>query len=98
MRTLIKAMSELLLTLLYITLIIHIILVAVAVWRVWRGENVIDRLIAVDLSSTLFLAVTVIIALIADDSIYIDVALVLAALGFISTVALSRYIATEKLF
>ena len=91
-------MSELLLTLLYITLIIHIILVAVAVWRVWRGENVIDRLIAVDLSSTLFLAVTVIIALIADDSIYIDVALVLAALGFISTVALSRYIATEKLF
>jgi len=91
-------MSELLLTLLYITLIIHIILVAVAVWRVWRGENVIDRLIAVDLSSTLFLAVTVIIALIADDSIYIDVALVLAALGFISTVALSKYIATEKVF
>ena len=98
MRTLIKAMSELLLTLLYITLIIHIILVSVAVWRVWRGENVIDRLIAVDLSSTLFLAVTVIIALIAGSSIYIDVALVLAALGFISTVALSKYIATEKVF
>jgi multicomponent K+:H+ antiporter subunit F len=91
-------MSELLLTLLYITLIIHIILVSVAVWRVWRGENVIDRLIAVDLSSTLFLAVTVIIALIAGSSIYIDVALVLAALGFISTVALSKYIATEKVF
>ena len=91
-------MSELLLTLLYITLIIHIILVSVAVWRVWSGENVIDRLIAVDLSSTLFLAVTVIIALIAGDSIYIDVALVLAALGFISTVALSKYIATEKVF
>ena len=91
-------MSELLLTLLYITLIIHIILVSVAVWRVWRGENVIDRLIAVDLSSTLFLAVTVIIALIAGNSIYIDVALVLAALGFISTVALSKYIATEKVF
>ena len=91
-------MSELLLTLLYITLIIHIILVSVAVWRVWRGENVIDRLIAVDLSSTLFLAVTVIIALIAGNSIYIDVALVLAALGFISTVALSKYISTEKVF
>lgn len=91
-------MSEVLLTLPYITLIIHILLVAIAVWRVWRGENVIDRLIAVDLSSTLFLAVTVIIALISGDSIYIDVALVLAALGFISTVALSKYIATEKMF
>ena len=98
MRAVSKTMSELLLTLLYITLIIHIILVSVAVWRVWRGENVIDRLIAVDLSSTLFLAVTVIIALIAGNSIYIDVALVLAALGFISTVALSKYISTEKVF
>jgi len=98
MRELSKNMSEVLLTLPYISLIIHIILVAVAVWRVWRGENVIDRLIAVDLSSTLFLAVTVIIALISGDSIYIDVALVLAALGFISTVALSKYIATEKMF
>lgn len=98
MRELSINMSEVLLTLPYITLIIHILLIAIAVWRVWRGENVIDRLIAVDLSSTLFLAVTVIIALISGDSIYIDVALVLAALGFISTVALSKYIATEKMF
>lgn len=92
------SMYDVLQTLPYVTLIIHIVLVAVAVWRVWRGENVIDRLIAVDLSSTLFLAVTVIIAIISGDSIYIDVALVLAALGFISTVALSKYIATEKMF
>ncbi len=92
------SMHDVLQTLPYITLIIHIVLVAVAVWRVWRGENVIDRLIAVDLSSTLFLAVTVIIAIISGDSIYIDIALVLAALGFISTVALSKYITTEKMF
>ncbi len=92
------SMYDVLQTLPYITLIIHIVLVAVAVWRVWRGENVIDRLIAVDLSSTLFLAVTVIIAIISGDSIYIDIALVLAALGFISTVALSKYITTEKMF
>ena len=98
MRELNMSMYDVLQTLPYITLIIHIVLVAVAVWRVWRGENVIDRLIAVDLSSTLFLAVTVIIAIISGDSIYIDIALVLAALGFISTVALSKYITTEKMF
>jgi multicomponent K+:H+ antiporter subunit F len=98
MRELNMSMYDVLQTLPYITLIIHIFMVAVAVWRVWRGENVIDRLIAVDLSSTLFLAVTVIIAIISGDSIYIDVALVLAAMGFISTVALSKYITTEKMF
>ena len=49
---------------LYISLFLHVIMIGVAVWRVWRGENVIDRLIGTDLVSTLFLAVLVLISLI----------------------------------
>ena len=66
--------------------------------RVWRGENVIDRLIAVELVTTLFLAVLVLIALIFERTIYIDVALGLAALGFIGTLALAKYVADEQMF
>ena len=91
-------MSDVLLVVIYISLLIHTAMILIAVWRVWRGENVIDRLIGVELVSTLFLAVLVIISLIYRDSIYIDVALALAALGFISTIALSKYIADEKMF
>lgn len=91
-------MSDVLLVVIYISLFIHTAMILIAVWRVWRGENVIDRLIGVELVSTLFLAVLVIISLIYRDSIYIDVALALAALGFISTIALSKYIADEKMF
>ncbi len=74
------------------------LMIAVALWRVWRGNNVIDRLIGVDLVTTLTLAVLVVIALILDNSIYMDVALALAALGFVATVVLAKYVADEQMF
>ena len=91
-------MENILTTALLIALALHVLMVAVAVWRVWRGENVIDRLIGVELVSTLFLAVLVLVSLILRDSIYIDVALVLGALGFAGTIALAKYIADEQMF
>ena len=91
-------MTTILVGVLYTSLVIHISMIAGAVWRVWRGENVVDRLIGVELVSTLMLAVLVLIALITDDSIYIDVALGLAALGFIGTIALAKYVADEQIF
>ena len=91
-------MATILITALYISLAIHIFLIGIAVWRVWRGENSIDRLISTDLVTTLILAVLVLISLILRDSIYIDVALGLGALSFIGTVALAKFLADEKMF
>lgn len=91
-------MTTILINALYTSLFIHIILIAVAVWRVWRGENVIDRLMGVELMGTLTLAILVLTAIIQGRSLFIDVALGLAALGFISTIALARYVADEYMF
>jgi multisubunit Na+/H+ antiporter MnhF subunit len=91
-------MPNILNAVLYVALIVHIGLVAIALWRVWRGENVIDRLIGFDLTGILTLSILVLISLIRQNSIYIDVALGLAALGFISTIALAKYIADEQMF
>jgi len=77
---------------------IHILMIAVAVWRTWRGDNAIDRLIAVELTSTLLLAVLVILAIIERNNIYMDVALGSAAVIFIGTIALTRYIRNEDIF
>ena len=82
----------------YFSLAVHILLIAVAIWRVWRGENVVDRLIGVELVSTLTLAVLVLVAIISRESIYIDVALALGALGFIGTMALTKYAVDEKMY
>jgi len=80
------------------SLAIHIAMIAVCVWRVWNGENAIDRLIGADLIGTLILAVLVLVALILYNSIYLDVALGLAVLGFISTVALAKYIVDQAMY
>ena len=79
-------------------LVIHILLLVVSIWRVWRGENVIDRLIAFDLATTLAMGVLVIVALIRGSSLYLDVALALALMGFVSTLALARYIVDQSMF
>jgi multisubunit Na+/H+ antiporter MnhF subunit len=91
-------MAAVLTFVLYVALLVHIGLLAVVLWRVWRGENVIDRLMGADLLSTLTLAILVLVALIERDSIYIDVALGLAVLGFIGTAALAKYVADEQMF
>lgn len=85
-------------TVLYISLAIHVILLAICVWRVWSGESVIDRLIGFDAVNTLMLALLVIIALAQAQSLFLDVALAMAALGFIALVALSKYLADDQMF
>jgi multisubunit Na+/H+ antiporter MnhF subunit len=91
-------LSTVLMTVLYAALVIHVLLIGVALWRIWRGENIVDRLIGADLATVITLAVLVVLALITRNSIYIDVALGLAALGFIGTIALAKYIADEQMF
>lgn len=81
-----------------VSMLVHIVLIAVAVWRVWRGETVLDRLVAADVISTLVVAIFVLIALTNRDALYMDVALAVAALSFIGTIALARYIANRQMF
>lgn len=81
-----------------ISLAIHLILIAVCVWRVWQGENHVDRIIGLDMNATLIMAVLVLIALTNMNPVYLDIALGLAALGFIGIVALARYIADHRMF
>lgn len=91
-------MTDLLIWVAKAALLLHMALMATAVLRIWLGENSIDRLIGVEMVSTLFLAILVLLTIINDDLIYIDIALGLAALGFIGTIALAKYAADEQIF
>ncbi|MFC1464464.1 MAG: monovalent cation/H+ antiporter complex subunit F [Candidatus Brachytrichaceae bacterium NZ_4S206] len=81
-----------------VALIVHALLLGIAVWRVLRGDNAVDRLLSVELVSVLALCMLILITLITGQNIYMDVALALAALGFISTLALARYLADQRMF
>jgi multisubunit Na+/H+ antiporter MnhF subunit len=91
-------MVELLREVATVAIALHVGMLAIAVWRIWRGETVVDRLIGVDLITTLLISILVLLSIIQRDSIYIDLALALAALGFISTIALAKYLADEQMF
>lgn len=91
-------MEQILTAVLYISLFLHLCMIGATAWRIWAGENVIDRLIGLDLIGTFTLALLVIVALLDGRAIFIDVALGLAALGFVSIIALSKYLADEQMF
>ena len=91
-------MESILSAILYFSLFIHVMLMAVAAWKIWSGENVIDRLMAVDVLSTLTLAVLVLVGIIHRQKIYIDVALGLAALGYIAVITFAKYISDKRMF
>jgi multisubunit Na+/H+ antiporter MnhF subunit len=83
---------------LYFALIVHSLLIGYVVWRVGSGENGIDRLIGVDLISTLMVAVLVLITLVEQKNIFLDTALGLAALSFIGVVAFAKYVADKQMY
>jgi multisubunit Na+/H+ antiporter MnhF subunit len=79
-----------------LAVVVHIVLIASCVWRVWRGQNAIDRLIGADLIATLICSLLVLLSLILRDAIYVEVALGLASLGFIGTVLMAKFITDEN--
>lgn len=91
-------LEDILITILHISLLVHVLLMGFTAWRLWNGENVIDRLMASDMLSNLTLAVLVLAALIYRQKIYIDVALGLAAIGYITIIAFAKYIADKRMF
>lgn len=81
-----------------ISLALHTVMLTIVVWRIWRGENIADRLIGVELMTTLLMAILVLLGLVQRDSIYLDIAIALAALGFVTSIALAKYLADEQMF
>lgn len=61
-------------------------------WRLLRGPTVLDRVIALDTMYINTIAFLVTLGLYLETDIYFEAALVLAMLGFITTVAFCKYV------
>lgn len=91
-------MENFLESLIWVVLAIYLGMAILSAWRALRGENGLVRLTGLDLTSTLTISVLVIVAIITGSKIYIDIAIAAAALGYLSTVALAKYISDQKVF
>ena len=61
-------------------------------YRVIRGPTTPDRVVALDTIATNVVAIAVLFALATGQGFFVTVSLVLAIIGFISTIAVARYV------
>ncbi len=67
-------------------------------WRLLYGPTLPDRIVALDTLYLNAVALLVLIGIHFDSTLYFEVALCIALLGFISTVALCRFVSRGRLF
>jgi multicomponent Na+:H+ antiporter subunit F len=69
-----------------------LVAMGVVVIRLIRGPGLGDRILALDLITLLATAFIGIVAVMTGFTLYIDIAIALALVSFLSTVALARYL------
>ncbi len=63
-----------------------------ALWRLLRGPAVPDRILALDTLNVTAIAELMLLGMHLKTAIYFEAALLIAMLGFVSTVVLSKYV------
>lgn len=63
-----------------------------AMWRLLRGPQVGDRVLALDTLSVNAVGLIVLLDIAGNTQIYFEAALLIAMTGFVSTVAYARYV------
>lgn len=67
--------------------------IALTVFRLIKGPDAPDRILALDTLYVNAVALLVVLGIYDSSSIYFEAALLIALMGFVGTVALSRYLA-----
>jgi len=80
-----------------IVTIILVLLTFVGLYRAVVGPTAEDRIVAINMISTKVTVIIAMIALISSQAFYVDVALVYALLGFITTIGLAKLLLKGKL-
>ena len=75
----------------YATSVMVILSLAIAFIRLARGPTLADRVVALDMMTVTIIAVCGVVAIATGVYALLDVALVLALVGFLATVALARF-------
>lgn len=78
-------------------LVILSLALVLVLYRVVRGPTVADRIAALDLAAVIAASFIGVICIRTDNAAYLDVAVVLAILTFLGTVAFSRYLERRAL-
>lgn len=82
----------------WVVLIALAILSFASLYRAIKGPSVADRIIAINVISTKVTVMILLISIVLNQTGYMDVALIYALVGFITTLSVSKYLAKGKLY
>lgn len=91
-------MTETLTLIVNFSLIVMMVLLPIAFISVARGESNADRLLGVEMITTLLVGITILLALVEGTDTTIDIGIGLAALSFAGTISFARYISEGRVF
>lgn len=90
--------SPLVQTIIQIVLFGMVSLLIPASYGVIVGKTLPDRLLSVDLITTLLVGIIVLLTLVQGSQAFIDLGIALAAFAFIGTISIARYISEGRVF
>ena len=77
---------------LYVAMVAIVIGQALAMWRLVIGPNTGDRILALDTMVVYAIGLIVLLGIVQGTQIYFEVGMIIAMLGFVSTVAYARFV------
>ena len=80
-----------------ISLVLVMISIFMALFRVIRGPTAPDRIVGLDTINTLVIAGMIIFGVAEKEVIYIDVAIVYALLSYVTTLIVAKYLQGDKI-
>lgn len=81
-----------------ICITVMLLLIPLAFYRVAVGRHPADRLLGVEMITTLLVGIVVLLAVIENTDTTIDMGIALAALSFSGTMSIARYISEGRVF
>lgn len=75
--------------------IILAILSLILLYRVFKGPNIIDRVLAADSIDIILGIIMILFGAIEGRAMYLDLGLIITLLGFVGTVLISKYLEGE---
>lgn len=81
---------------LYVIMPILSVSLVLALIRFFKGPNIVDRVISLDLIITIGIAIFAAYSMLTDEAVFLDIAMILALIAFLSTVAYSYYLENRE--
>lgn len=88
--------AEVLLHATTVSLVVLTAAMGLAVVRLVRGPSLADRILALDLITTLAIGYIATFAIRTGFALYLDIAIAIGLVGFLSTVAFARYLLSRR--